>query len=101
MLELKNISKQFGQHKIFDNYNLTVEEGKILAIGRNHPVVVKRLSCVCQQGLESIDSGQIIYENEEIPLDQMESRKLVRFCLPRFPTVSAPDSLRQPNAFAN
>ncbi len=24
MLELKNISKQFGQHKIFDNYNLTV-----------------------------------------------------------------------------
>ncbi|MEE0123714.1 MAG: amino acid ABC transporter ATP-binding protein, partial [Streptococcus salivarius] len=22
MLELKNISKQFGQHKIFDNYNL-------------------------------------------------------------------------------
>lgn len=32
MLELKNISKQFGQHKIFDNYNLTVEEGKILAI---------------------------------------------------------------------
>lgn len=28
MLELKNISKQFGQHKIFDNYNLTVEEGK-------------------------------------------------------------------------
>ncbi|MFR3236693.1 MAG: amino acid ABC transporter ATP-binding protein, partial [Streptococcus thermophilus] len=21
MLELKNISKQFGQHKIFDNYN--------------------------------------------------------------------------------
>ncbi len=34
MLELKNISKQFGQHKIFDNYNLTVEEGKNLSYCR-------------------------------------------------------------------
>ena len=31
MLELKNISKQFGQHKIFDNYNLTVERGENLS----------------------------------------------------------------------
>ena len=46
MLELKNISKQFGQHKIFDNYNLTVEEGKILA-SLDHPVVVRQLFCVC------------------------------------------------------
>ena len=35
-------------------------------------------------GLETIDSGQIIYENEEIPLDQMESRNLLGFCLPDF-----------------
>ena len=99
MLELKNISKQFGQHKIFDNYNLTVEEGKILAIvgpsGGGKTTLLRMLA-----GLETIDSGQIIYENEEIPLDQMESRNL-RFCLPRFPTVSTLDSLRQPNAFAN
>ena len=90
MLELKNISKQFGQHKIFDNYNLTVEEGKILAIvgpsGGGKTTLLRMLA-----GLETIDSGQIIYENEEIPLDQME---LARFCLPRFPTVSALDSLR-------
>ena len=29
MLELKNISKQFGQKKIFDHFNLTIEDGKI------------------------------------------------------------------------
>ena len=62
MLELKNISKQFGQHKIFDNYNLTVEEGKILAIvgpsGGGKTTLLRMLA-----GLETIDSGQIIYED--------------------------------------
>mgnify|MGYP003193858314 CR=1 FL=1 len=62
MLELKNISKQFGQHKIFDKYNLTVEEGKILAIvgpsGGGKTTLLRMLA-----GLETIDSGQIIYEN--------------------------------------
>ena len=58
MLELKNISKQFGQHKIFDNYNLTVEEGKILAIvgpsGGGKTTLLRMLA-----GLETIDSGQL------------------------------------------
>ena len=83
MLELKNISKQFGQHKIFDNYNLTVEEGKILAIvgpsGGGKTTLLRMLA-----GLETIDSGQIIYENEEIPLDQMESRNLLGFVFQDF-----------------
>ncbi|MDU4838017.1 MAG: ATP-binding cassette domain-containing protein, partial [Streptococcus salivarius] len=56
MLELKNISKQFGQHKIFDKYNLTVEEGKILAIvgpsGGGKTTLLRMLA-----GLETIDSG--------------------------------------------
>lgn len=30
MLELKNISKCYGQKEIFKDFNLTVEEGKIL-----------------------------------------------------------------------
>ena len=55
MLELKNISKQFGQHEIFDNYNLTVEEGKILAIvgpsGGGKTTLLRMLA-----GLETIDS---------------------------------------------
>lgn len=83
MLELKNISKQFGQHKIFDKYNLTVEEGKILAIvgpsGGGKTTLLRMLA-----GLETIDSGQIIYENEEIPLDQMESRNLLGFVFQDF-----------------
>ena len=95
MLELKNISKQFGQHKIFDKYNLTVEEGKILAIvgpsGGGKTTLLRMLA-----GLETIDSGQIIYENEEIPLDQMESRNLLGFVFQDFqlfPHLSVLDNL--------
>ena len=66
MLELKNISKQFGQHKIFDNYNLTVEEGKILAIvgpsGGGKTTLLRMLA-----GLETIDSGQIIMKMKRFP----------------------------------
>ena len=32
MLELKNISKCYGQKEIFKDFNLTVEEGKILSL---------------------------------------------------------------------
>ena len=32
MLELKNISKRFKDRQILSNFNLTVEENKILAI---------------------------------------------------------------------
>ena len=68
MLELKNISKQFGQHKIFDNYNLTVEEGKLLAIvgpsGGGKTTLLRMLA-----GHETIDQGQIMYENEAISLE--------------------------------
>ena len=97
MLELKNISKQFGQHKIFDNYNLTVEEGKILAIvgpsGGGKTTLLRMLA-----GLETIDSGQIIYENEEIPLDQMESRNLLGFVFQDFqlfPHLTVLDNLTE------
>ncbi len=97
MLELKNISKQFGQHKIFDNYNLTVEEGKILAIvgpsGGGKTTLLRMLA-----GLETIDSGQIIYENKEIPLDQMESRNLLGFVFQDFqlfPHLTVLDNLTQ------
>ena len=76
MLELKNISKQFGQHKIFDKYNLTVEEGKILAIvgpsGGGKTTLLRMLS-----GLETIDSGQIIYENEDFAIIDKDKNVIV------------------------
>ena len=83
MLELKNISKQFGQHKIFDKYNLTVEEGKILAIvgpsGGGKTTLLRMLA-----GLEKIDSGQVIYDDEVIAIEHLGHRNLLGFVFQDF-----------------
>lgn len=38
-------------------------------------------------GLETIDSGQIVYNGENLPLDALEKRNL-RFCLPGLSIIS-------------
>lgn len=71
MLELKNISKQFGQKKIFDHFNLTIEDGKILSLvgpsGGGKTTLLRMLA-----GLEKIDSGEIIHNGEVVPIDHLE-----------------------------
>jgi len=63
MLELKNISKKFKDKEILSNFNLKVEENKILAIvgpsGGGKTTLLRMLA-----GLESIDSGEIIFNGE-------------------------------------
>ncbi len=57
MLELKNISKKFGDKIIFDQFNLTVEEGKTLSLvgpsGGGKTTLLRMLA-----GLEKLDSGE-------------------------------------------
>jgi len=83
MLELKNISKQFGQKKIFDQFNLTVSNGEILSLvgpsGGGKTTLLRMLA-----GLESIDSGHIIYNGEHMPIDHLENRNLLGFVFQDF-----------------
>ena len=78
MLELKNISKRFKDRQILSNFNLTVEENKILAIvgpsGGGKTTLLRMLA-----GLEKIDSGEIIYNGESLPIDELEKRNLLGF----------------------
>ena len=73
MLELKNISKAYGCKVIFQNFNLTISEGRVLALvgpsGGGKTTLLRMLA-----GLEKIDSGQIIYNSEEVALDHLEER---------------------------
>ena len=78
MLELKNISKKFKDKEILSNFNLKVEENKILAIvgpsGGGKTTLLRMLA-----GLESIDSGEIIFNGENLPLNELEKRNLLGF----------------------
>lgn len=95
MLELKNISKQFGQKKIFDHFNLTIEDGKILSLvgpsGGGKTTLLRMLA-----GLEKIDSGEIIYNGEVVPINHLETLNLLGFVFQDFqlfPHLSVLDNL--------
>ena len=83
MLELKNISKKFKDKEILSNFNLKVEENKILAIvgpsGGGKTTLLRMLA-----GLESIDSGEIIFNGEHLPLNELEKRNLLGFVFQDF-----------------
>lgn len=83
MLELKQISKRFGDKQILSDFNLLVPEKKIVAIvgpsGGGKTTLLRMLA-----GLETIDSGQIIYNGENLPLDALEKRSLLGFVFQDF-----------------
>ena len=83
MLELKNISKRFGEKQIISDLNLKVPEKQILAMvgpsGGGKTSLLRMLA-----GLETIDSGDIIYNGEELPLDELEKRNLLGFVFQDF-----------------
>lgn len=83
MLELKNISKRFGEKQIISDLNLKVPEKQILAIvgpsGSGKTTLLRMLA-----GLETIDLGDIIYNGEELPLDELEKRNLLGFVFQDF-----------------
>ena len=83
MLELKNISKKFKDRQILSDFNLTVEKNKILAIvgpsGGGKTTLLRMLA-----GLEKIDSGEIIYNGESLPIDELDKRNLLGFVFQDF-----------------
>lgn len=83
MLELKNISKQFGQKVIFNHFNLSIPEGKILSLvgpsGGGKTTLLRMLA-----GMEKIDSGQVIYDDEVIAIEHLGHRNLLGFVFQDF-----------------
>lgn len=95
MLELRNISKGFGDKKILSNFNVTIREKEILAIvgpsGGGKTTLLRMLA-----GLETIDSGEIYYNGKLVPLDELEKRPLLGFVFQDFqlfPHLSVLDNL--------
>lgn len=83
MLELRNLTKRFGNKPIFSNYDLVIPEGKIVAIvgqsGGGKTTLLRMLA-----GLEIIDSGTLIYNGQTLPLEELEKRNLLGFVFQDF-----------------
>jgi len=65
ILEIKEISKSFNKIKILDKFSLNVEEGEIVSI-IGPSGIGKSTLLRCINGLEKIDSGEIIINNSKI-----------------------------------
>ena len=83
MLELRNISKKFGNKQILKDFNLIVPEKQVLAIvgpsGGGKTTLLRMLA-----GLETIDSGQVIYNGEILDVTELEKRNLLGFVFQDF-----------------
>ena len=83
MLELRNIDRRFGDKQILSDFNLTIHEGKILAIvgpsGGGKTTLLRMLA-----GLEKIDSGEVFYNDESLVLDELTKRQLLGFVFQDF-----------------
>lgn len=83
MLELRNLSKRFDNKQIFSNYDLVIPEGKIIAIvgqsGGGKTTLLRMLA-----GLETIDSGTLIYNGQELLLEELGKRHLLGFVFQDF-----------------
>ncbi|HHT7738897.1 TPA: amino acid ABC transporter ATP-binding protein [Streptococcus suis] len=83
MLELRNLSKRFEDKQIFSNYDLVIPKGKIVAIvgqsGGGKTTLLRMLA-----GLETIDSGTLMYNGQELPLEELGKRHLLGFVFQDF-----------------
>ncbi|CZB13677.1 amino acid ABC transporter ATP-binding protein [Streptococcus suis] len=83
MLELRNLSKRFEDKQIFSNYDLVIPEGKIVAIvgqsGGGKTTLLRMLA-----GLETIDSGTLMYNGQELSLEELGKRHLLGFVFQDF-----------------
>ncbi|WEV38682.1 amino acid ABC transporter ATP-binding protein [Lactobacillus sp. ESL0680] len=77
MLELKNITKKFGQRTILDKVNLSIPSGQILAIvgpsGAGKTTLLR-----CLSGLENVDSGKFLWDGQEFnPAKPTDSSQII------------------------
>ena len=80
MIEIKNISKSFGDQKVIDQVSFTFEQGKTNLIigesGSGKTTIMKLMV-----GLHDIDDGQVLYDGLNFPTlgakDKQEVRKKI------------------------
>ncbi|MCD6018686.1 MAG: transporter ATP-binding protein [Bacteroidetes bacterium] len=77
MIEIKNISKSFGDTKVIDNVSYVFEQGKTNLIigesGSGKTTIMKLMV-----GLHNVDSGEILYDGQNFPTLGVKEKQEVR-----------------------
>lgn len=81
MVEAKNITKSYGNERnrveVLKGISFSIQEGSFLAImGTSGSGKTTLLNCI--SGIDTIDSGELLYENKDISKLNSEQRKLYR-----------------------
>jgi phospholipid/cholesterol/gamma-HCH transport system ATP-binding protein len=77
MIEIKNVSKSFGDKKILDNVTAVMQTGKtnlIIGTSGSGKTVLQK----CMVGLFEVDSGDMIFDGQDITTMPQEQRKELR-----------------------
>jgi phospholipid/cholesterol/gamma-HCH transport system ATP-binding protein len=77
MIEIKNISKSFGDRKVIDDVSFVFEQGKTNLIigesGSGKTTVMKLMV-----GLHEVDSGEVLYDGQNFPTLGVKEKQEVR-----------------------
>jgi len=77
MIEVRNISKSFGEKKVLNDISAVFEKGKTnLIIGQSGCGKSVLLKCIV--GLEEVDEGEVIYDGRNFSAMDFNDRKMVR-----------------------
>ena len=79
MIEIKNLSKSFGEKKLFDNYSLQIDDGEFVIFtgvsGCGKTTLLNMIG-----SLEKADSGEITVDSMDIT-KKKNQREYLKSCL--------------------
>ncbi len=78
MIEIKNVTKKYGDKKALDNVSFTVNDGDIFAfIGHNGAGKTTLIKSIV--GIHDFDEGDILINGKSIKKDPVECKKIMAF----------------------
>jgi ABC-2 type transport system ATP-binding protein len=78
ILRIENLSKSFGKKKVFENLNMSLEEGKVYGfLGKNGEGKTTLVRII--MGVIPADTGKIFYENKKINFKDSNYKKEIGF----------------------
>ncbi|WP_210617881.1 putative bacteriocin export ABC transporter [Mammaliicoccus lentus] len=76
MIQIRNLSKQFNEQHLFTNFNLSINEGEMVAVtGKSGSGKSTLLGCMC--GLEKFDKGVIEVNKRDIAKMSRKAKMLL------------------------